>query len=732
MPIDASVAPFRERMPAPSASREPAPWLPSGIRFVADEARASLIQEAARCRFVVVEVEPHTRGSLRDAIEDGVELVLARRGALPPSTEIGAAAARVVRDQHTRLRASAARGILIAMPSLEAYVQDGSLAVEDGAAVMGWLKLAQDDATPTVVVALSELDRIVPILVPRPIGAVVDEAETGSHRGASSRASIRTRVVPALAPTALPPPVELESALAMSALPSCVALLATTGAPSPVSTDAQPPSSLASAPASEPEPSIDVRAVLEIDVSVPLAIVPSEAPASAPAPVPAASTAPGQTAADIALEDEPWHAGEVIAARATPAPPVDLGVLEPPADDEIGSLLPPLPAPVAPPQPAPLAAPLPAPSPAAESPRQRAGRIASSALHAAAPVDDDEDDALDVADSAAARPPAKPLRDLREVFEEALRVDAPAPRGETFAAHDPFDVDRAKRSEHAARRVANAAVHRNHAMELEAAKGPKPLAVVHDLFVKHYLPLHAAMAKGEIDGAVRAVVEEWRSSFAQSYLGAFASMKMTGKRPTMVLDAPEIATKLGRAAGAKNVRLLLVDAMSFDLGKRVTSRMQKTLGSRATLVEEQVLWSALPTTTPTQAFYLARGSNGLRDQDPPPSEPDVSRGRNVSSVRRERLGSREIHKLDLVEARLRSGGDGYEERMEAIAEETAQVVSRFAETLPTRTLLYVFGDHGFTMGAGTSGFLTGHGGQGGASPEEVLVGGFAWLVDSVH
>ena len=70
--------------------------------------------------------------------------------------------------------------------------------------------------------------------------------------------------------------------------------------------------------------------------------------------------------------------------------------------------------------------------------------------------------------------------------------------------------------------------------------------------------------------------------------------------------------------------------------------------------------------------------------------------------------------------------------MEAIAEETAQVVSRFAETLPTRTLLYVFGDHGFTMSPGSSGFLTGPGQQGGASPEEVLVGGFAWLLDSVH
>src|SRR5690606_3812613 len=114
----------------------------------------------------------------------------------------------------------------------------------------------------------------------------------------------------------------------------------------------------------------------------------------------------------------------------------------------------------------------------------RTGRIASSVLHAAAPVDDDEDDALGLVDVATVRAPAKPLRDLRDVFEEALRIDMPTSRLEVPAALDPFETaDRAKRSEHTARRVANAAVHRNHAMELEAAKGPKPLAVVHDLFV---------------------------------------------------------------------------------------------------------------------------------------------------------------------------------------------------------------------------------------------------------
>ena len=200
----------------------------------------------------------------------------------------------------------------------------------------------------------------------------------------------------------------------------------------------------------------------------------------------------------------------------------------------------------------------------------------------------------------------------------------------------------------------------------------------------------------------------------------------------MVLDVPEAAAKLARASNAKTVKLVLVDAMGWDLGKRVSARMATALGSRASLVEQQVLWSALPTTTPVQSFFLARGPNGLRDQEPPVSDVDVSRGRNVSSLRRERIGSRDVMKLDLVEARLRSPGDGYDERLEAIAEETAQVVSRFAETLPPRTLMYVFGDHGFVLPPGGSGFLTGAATQGGASPEEVLVGGFAWMIDAVH
>jgi hypothetical protein len=44
--------------------------------------------------------------------------------------------------------------------------------------------------------------------------------------------------------------------------------------------------------------------------------------------------------------------------------------------------------------------------------------------------------------------------------------------------------------------------------------------------------------------------------------------------------------------------------------------------------------------------------------------------------------------------------------------------------------MLVFGDHGFRMESSGSG--TSAGSSGGASPEEVLVPGFAWLIGDVH
>ena len=86
--------------------------------------------------------------------------------------------------------------------------------------------------------------------------------------------------------------------------------------------------------------------------------------------------------------------------------------------------------------------------------------------------------------------------------------------------------------------------------------------------------------------------------------------------------------------------------------------------------------------------------------------------------------------LDLVEASLLEPGAPEATRLDALALEVAGCVRDVMETLPHRTLLFVFGDHGFVLapqGSGTSALR-----QGGAHPEEVLVPGFAWLVGGVQ
>jgi hypothetical protein len=89
-----------------------------------------------------------------------------------------------------------------------------------------------------------------------------------------------------------------------------------------------------------------------------------------------------------------------------------------------------------------------------------------------------------------------------------------------------------------------------------------------------------------------------------------------------------------------------------------------------------------------------------------------------------KVGHRDVFKLDAIQARL-------VEPLEAgsqveLAAAVADAVAKHAQTLSSRTLLFVFGDHGFALDR--------HGAAqtGGASPEEVLVPAFAYLVGAVH
>ena len=282
-------------------------------------------------------------------------------------------------------------------------------------------------------------------------------------------------------------------------------------------------------------------------------------------------------------------------------------------------------------------------------------------------------------------------------------------------------------------RVVSTAEWRNQAIELDAARGPKPVRVIEQLFMTRYVPLMGALARGEADGAVRNVVDTWSQAFEHSYVDAFSAMRVTNKRPMMTFDAPEIAARIARLNGARGVKLLLVDSMSYDLGERVSAELRARATANGVCVDRMLLWSALPTTTSMQMALLARGPEALRDTEPPSQpDPEIVRGRAIATLRRERVGSREVMKLDLVEARLRNAGAPYEERLDAIADEVATVLARFLESLPPRTLLFVFGDHGFKLPKADGGRATGPATQGGASPEEVLVPAYAWLSGGVH
>ncbi len=331
------------------------------------------------------------------------------------------------------------------------------------------------------------------------------------------------------------------------------------------------------------------------------------------------------------------------------------------------------------------------------------------------------------AEEPATKPRPTALERERDREREIER--AAAERAREHAAAERVAAERIA-AERAARLV-NLATHRAHSLDLDAARGPKPVAVVEKLFVERYVPLMGAMARGETDDAIASIVDTWRSSFAESYEAAYEAIRVTAKRPTMVMDAPEAAHRIARLASARSVKLVMVDSMSYDLGARVAARISGALHKRAVLVEKNLLWAALPSTTPTQTHLLSRGVDGLRDQPGPTSDPDITRGRSVSTLRRERLGGREVIKLDLVEARLRGQGAAYEERLESVADEVAEILVKLLDSLPPRTLAYVFGDHGFVLhgiaGGGTSAAT-----QGGSTPEEVLVPGFGYLVDAVQ
>ncbi|MGE0325103.1 MAG: hypothetical protein AB7K71_10940 [Polyangiaceae bacterium] len=267
--------------------------------------------------------------------------------------------------------------------------------------------------------------------------------------------------------------------------------------------------------------------------------------------------------------------------------------------------------------------------------------------------------------------------------------------------------------------------------DLEAARGPKPLAVVERLFTSAYMPLVETRLGQALNAQADAAIESWGTAFAKSYAEAFDALRIRGKRPTMVLDVPDIALRHGRMHGARQAQLLLVDGLRFDLGQMVHEHLKELAGRDAACVERLLLWSALPANTATQLELLGRGPQGLREPVASERDAPVARGRAASTLRRVRAGHRDVMKLDLVESRIGEPGATRPAALWSLAAEVAEVLWDHMAGLPPRTLVMVFGDHGFRVDPKT-GYVSHSASQALASPEEVMVPAFAWLTGSVH
>ncbi len=333
-----------------------------------------------------------------------------------------------------------------------------------------------------------------------------------------------------------------------------------------------------------------------------------------------------------------------------------------------------------------------------------------------ATVEDDADDArVSALMPPVPLPPRAPKLNLQFAEEDAA-LEEPAPVVQK--PKPKLDADAIRKLEACAR-------------ELRAASGPKPLAVVERLFANAYVPIRSALDRGAELPSLRETADEWAKSFEKSYTDAFDALRVRTKRPPMVVDVPEIALRVSRLHGARATQLLMVDGLRYDLGDAVNERLRALAGQRAACAERFLLWSALPTTTAVQLELIGRGPQGLRELENVVAEDlVVARGRKASMIRRLKTGHREVLKLDVVESHLGEPGGAEADTFDGVADEVAQRIAAHFEGLQPRTLVMVFGDHGFALSRDGEGPMKAR--SGGGSPEEVLVPAFAWLVGAVH
>jgi hypothetical protein len=654
------------------------------VRFETPETQAQGLEAAARDGWVPVRLPapgPAMRGRLGLYIEAAVEDALERRGSTAPGVGASADLDASLSDQLYRARLIGARGLALAFDSLEGIASgSGALDAEDSAVLRWWMDASRERP---VELSLDERDRRLGVYA----AAVPLEVMLAS-RVRPSRAPLASPEIAASVATmelSPPPPAIVERDEIADGAPESRAEEASERTRSSRRGRAESKRK----PLTRPDPT---------DAGD------EERPDSATARAMAALFADAEQDLDQATRRAPLQTSlpfEVKPLRF-PTPPRP----EAPTGGEHTLPLD-LQAATADPQ---TAEPQAEPAPAEPAPAEPVAELAASAVPDA--PGESELPAL-TGDAEPTDTSAVACAPIAAAQAEGLSEEANAGRELTELLVQPLNAGAPEDW-------------RKWMRELENARGPKPLSVIERMFVQAYVPLQDACALGFSDPAARSVLEAWSTSFARSYTDAFEALRHRGKRPTMVLDVPEIAQRLARLHGARTVELVLVDGLRFDVGQRMHEHLRVALGQRAALTERLLLWSALPSTTAAQLELIARGPDGLRDaaRDPESTLP-VARGRASHLLRRVRAGNRELLKLDVVEARL-ADAVVTPALLEDAARDAAAAIAGHVEKIQERTLCVVFGDHGFRIDA------SGQAAQGSATPEEVLVPAFAWLLGDVH
>lgn len=726
---------------APDLEAEIGSWTEAPVDLSDDAGFPAMGERAQALGYLWVDLAapgPEYRGRLGLYIEESLETRLEQLGAPPAGIHASTSLDASLSDQLYRARFVERRGLALGIPNLEGIANLGrTLDADDSSVLRWWIAATADRPVRLVVSTKNQFLRVYPS--PVLFESLFDVApEPVSPRAPSVSLAESAR---AMDLSDLPPSVEEEPVPAAEAVVAPLVSTSDVESTTNVLGTRVAPIFDISLPGLDRALGLAPEEPVSAESELPLVVDPE---ASGPSFDEVLEMERAREALTLAPPADPPEESQVFAQSAEPArepeaqsrasrPPFEAGPvsvesvsssgapessLDPPGIDaeeflrvlEADSSPPPAAVPL--PEPAPeLASPTPLPEKKLRRPFLRMAEPESAPELEQTVEQVVEQVAVEAA-------PAPQPREIEPAAERTEAASAPsAPRAGSLDASDPFNQLAQKEW-------------RTWRDALAQAAGPRPLAAIERMFVTDYTRLAEATRRGIADETAKSVLCEWQTSFQKSYAETFDALRVRGKRPTMVLDLPDIAQRLGRLQGARRVQLLLIDGLRFDLGLMVQERLRAKVD--AALTERLLLWSALPSTTTYQLELLGKGPEGLLERfDAEESPALVARGRAARAPRRIRTGRIEVQKIDVVEDALRTLGRPMLERFDEIAAETADAIAEHMAAQPPRTLVVVFGDHGFRLDPARVG-TTEEVRQGGSSPEEVLVPAFAWLTGAVH